>query len=204
MPAGTIVTADPKQLTELFRTARARVASKLPETMGRVAEHLVAAVSDEFDSAGRGNWPPLADSTIAHRRGTEAQILVDTGRFAGSVGRLLYLAGDDRAGDLAGELSAHGIAVDTVVIYRAVAAESLPADLVQALANARLDGALHYSGRSVTTLIELSRSAGVLDAVLNLAHYCLSEEIAVPLRKAGAERISVAPRPLEAALIGLL
>ena len=85
MPAGTIVTADPKQLTELFRTARARVASTLPETMGRVAEHLVSAVSDEFDSAGRGNWPPLADSTIAHRRGTEAQILVDTGRFAGSI-----------------------------------------------------------------------------------------------------------------------
>ena len=127
-----------------------------------------------------------------------------TGRFAGSVGRLLYLAGDDRAGDLAGELSAHGIAVDTVVIYRAVAAERLPPDLVQALANARLDGALHYSRRSVTTLIELSRSADVLNAVLNLAHYCLSEEIAVPLREAGAERISVASRPLEAALIGLL
>jgi uroporphyrinogen-III synthase len=127
-----------------------------------------------------------------------------TRRFAGSVGRLLYLAGEDRAGDLAGGLAARGIAVDTVVIYRAVAAESLPADLVQALANARLDGALHYSRRSVITLIELSRSADVLNAVLNLAHYCLSEEIAVPLRKAGAERISVALRPLEAALIGLL
>ena len=69
---------------------------------------------------------------------------------------------------------------------------------------ARLDGAVHYSRRSVTTLIELSRPAGVLNAVLNLAHYCLSEEIAVPLREAGAERISVAPRPVEAALIGVL
>jgi len=90
------------------------------------------------------------------------------------------------------------------VIYRAVAAEQLPRELIHALSNARLDGAVHYSRRSVTTLIELSRSADVLDAVLDLAHYCLSEEIAVPLRKAGAERISVAPRPLEAALIGLL
>src|SRR4029077_4039498 len=125
-------------------------------------------------------------------------------RCAGSRTSLLFLAGEDRAGDLAGGLAVRGIAVDTVVIYRAVAAESLPADLVQALVNARLDGALHYSRRSVTTLIELSRSADVLNAVLNLAHYCLSEEIAVPLRKAGAERISVASRPLEAALIGLL
>jgi uroporphyrinogen-III synthase len=125
-------------------------------------------------------------------------------RRAGRRTSLLYLAGEDRAGDLAGGLAVRGIAVDTVVIYRAVAAESLPADLVQALVNARLDGALHYSRRSVTTLIELSRSADVLNAVLNLAHYCLSEEIAVPLRKAGAERISVASRPLEAALIALL
>jgi len=125
-------------------------------------------------------------------------------RFSGRVGGLLYLAGEDRAGDLTGELGAQGIAVDTVVVYRAVAAESLPADLVRALSSARLDGALHYSRRSLTTLIELSRPAGVLNAVLNLAHYCLSEEIAVPLREAGAERISVAPRPVEAALIGVL
>jgi len=42
-------------------------------------------------------------------------------RFAGTRKPLLYLAGEDRAGDLAGELAAHGIAVETVVIYRVVA-----------------------------------------------------------------------------------
>lgn len=125
-------------------------------------------------------------------------------RFAGNRMPLLYLAGEDRSGDLAGELAALGIAVDTVMIYRAVAADHLPAELTHALADTRLDGALHYSRRSLTALIELSRPAGVLNAVLNLAHYCLSDEVAVPLREAGAERISVAPRPVEAALIGLL
>jgi uroporphyrinogen-III synthase len=125
-------------------------------------------------------------------------------RFAGGSQRLLYLAGEDRAGDLAGDLGRRGVTVETAVIYRAVAAERLPADLKQALSNAQLDGALHYSRRSVTTLIELGRPAGVLHAVLDLAHYCLSGEVAAPLRNAGARRISVAPRPDEAALIGLL
>lgn len=125
-------------------------------------------------------------------------------RFAGSSQRLLYLAGEDRAGDLAGDLGRQGIAVDTAVIYRAVAAERLSAELVHALSNAELDGALHYSPRSVTVLLELGRSAGVLNALLNLAHYCLSDEVAVPLRNAGAGRISVAARPDEAALIELL
>ena len=125
-------------------------------------------------------------------------------RFAGTRASLLYVASEDRAGDLAGELAARGIAVETVVLYRAVAAERLPPELTQALSSAWLRGALHYSPRSVRTLIELSRSAGVLEAVLNLAHYCLTEEIAAALRQAGAERISIAPRPAEAALIGLL
>jgi uroporphyrinogen-III synthase len=125
-------------------------------------------------------------------------------RFAGRSQRLLYLAGEDRAGDLAGELGAHGIEVDTVVTYQAVAAERLPADLARALSNSQLDGSLHYSRRSVTTLIELSRAAGVLNALLNLAHYCLSDDVAAPLRAAGAGRISIAPHPDEAALLGLL
>jgi uroporphyrinogen-III synthase len=125
-------------------------------------------------------------------------------RFAGSSARLLYLAGEDRAGDLAGELARQGIAVETAVIYRAVAAERLSAELIQALSNGRLDGALHYSRRSVSTLIELGRPAGVLKVLLKLAHYCLSGEVAAPLREAGAGRISVAARPEEAALMDFL
>jgi uroporphyrinogen-III synthase len=125
-------------------------------------------------------------------------------RFAVSSQRLLYLAGEDRAGDLAGDLGRRSVTVETAVIYRAVAAECLPAELKQALSNGELDGALHYSRRSVTTLIELGRAAGVLDALLNLAHTCLSDEVAAPLRNAGARRISVASHPDEAALIGLL
>jgi uroporphyrinogen-III synthase len=117
---------------------------------------------------------------------------------------LLYLAGEDRAGDLAGDLAARGFKVETVVIYRAVAAECLPGELIQALTDARLDGALHYSRRSAATLLALAEKAGTLNVLLNLAHYCLSGEVAAPLRNAGAARVSVAPRPDEAALIGLL
>ena len=48
------------------------------------AEMLVAEVNDKFQSGGPG-WPPLAESTLARRRGSVAQILVDTGRLAGSI-----------------------------------------------------------------------------------------------------------------------
>jgi uroporphyrinogen-III synthase len=125
-------------------------------------------------------------------------------RFGGSEQRLLYLAGDDRAGDLAGDLSAHGIAVETAVIYRAVARNTLPAEAGDALASGQIDGALHYSRRSAATLLRLAGQAGALNAVLNLAHYCLSDEVASPLRDAGAARIEISPHPDEAALLEMI
>jgi uroporphyrinogen-III synthase len=123
-------------------------------------------------------------------------------RLGGRELRLIYLAGEDRAGDLVGDLSAHGVAVDTVVVYRAVAREALPAEVAQGLAS--LDGALHYSPRSVATLLRLAGHAGVLAAALRLAHYGLSDEVAAPLRAAGAERIFIAASPTESALFALL
>ena len=111
-------------------------------------------------------------------------------------GRLLYLAGEDRAG----EFSSHGVAVETAVVYRAIAVEQLPPDV----APAQFDGVLHYSRRSATALLRLAERAGALNAVIGLAHYCLSAEVAAPLRAAGAERIAVAASPTESALLTLL
>jgi uroporphyrinogen-III synthase len=119
-------------------------------------------------------------------------------------GRLLYLAGEDRAGDLAGDLAKCGIAVDTAVIYRALAAEKLPAHLTQALEHGTLEGALHYSRRSVTTLITHARHASALNAVTRIAHYCLSADVAAPLGEVGAPRIKIAPRPDETSLLALI
>jgi uroporphyrinogen-III synthase len=122
-------------------------------------------------------------------------------RFANA--RLLYLAGEDRAGDLAAELAGHGIKVETAVIYRAVAATTLPPEAAQALGANQLDAVLHYSRRSAAILLQLAAAAGAVNTLLGLAHYCLSDAVAVPLREAGARRIAVAPHPGESSLFGL-
>jgi phage gpG-like protein len=61
-------------------------AQDLSETMAVVSELLVAAVSDRYESQGGGEWPGLADATIAKRRKGEGgtKILQDTGAMAGS------------------------------------------------------------------------------------------------------------------------
>lgn len=135
-----------------------------------------------------GALPDLIDLVVAH-----------CGRAGG---RLLYLAGRDRSGDPGGDLLGHGIAVRTVEVYRAVAMDALPDDVIGALGN-DLDGALHYSRRSAATMLDLAAKAGVLNGVLSLEHYCLSAEVATPLRDAHA-RTKIAPVPEEGALLDLV
>ncbi|HEX4040798.1 MAG TPA: uroporphyrinogen-III synthase [Xanthobacteraceae bacterium] len=116
---------------------------------------------------------------------------------------LLYLAGAERSGDLAGALHEKNLAVHTAVIYRAVAAKNLPAQAAAALA-AGIDGVLHYSRRSAEAYIAAARRADLAKAaVADPIHFCLSAKIAAPLLAAGATNVRVAAQPDEAALLAL-
>jgi len=118
--------------------------------------------------------------------------------------RLLYLAGEERSGDLAGLLRSRKFAVDTVLVYRAVTAATLPRHAVDAITGG-IDGVLHFSRRSAEAYRDAALNAGLAEAALqNLTHFCLSARIAEPLRAAGATRIRIAARPDEAALLDLL
>jgi uroporphyrinogen-III synthase len=116
---------------------------------------------------------------------------------------LLYLAGAERAGDLAAKLATRRFSVQTTVVYRAVAVDYLPPAATEALSQ-DIEGVLHYSRRTAEAYVKAARNVGMLESALKPAQYCLSAQIAEPLAEAGAPTIHVAPRPVEAALIELL
>jgi uroporphyrinogen-III synthase len=116
---------------------------------------------------------------------------------------LLYLAGEDRAADLVGELVMHGIAAEMAVVYRAVTAP-FPPELTAALQAGEVDAVLHFSKRSAENYLAGAAQAGIAEQALGVRHICLSAQIAAPLADAGAGRIAIAPRPNETALIASL
>jgi uroporphyrinogen-III synthase len=116
---------------------------------------------------------------------------------------LLYLAGEDRAGDLIGDLAVHGIAAELAVVYRAVTAP-YPPELVAALQAGQVDGVLHFSKRSADNYIDGAKKAGIDAQALIVRHFCLSPQIGEPLVAAGAAQVIVAKRPDEAALLALV
>ena len=124
-------------------------------------------------------------------------------RRADAKGPLLYLAGEDRAADLIGELTARGIAAEMRIVYRAVTAP-FPPDLISALKAGEIDAVLHFSRRSADNYLAGAAQAGIAQQALAVRHFCLSAQIAEPLSGAGAGQIAIAARPDEAALIDLL
>jgi uroporphyrinogen-III synthase len=123
------------------------------------------------------------------------------GEHADAKAPLLYLAGEDRAADLIGELSTRGIAAEMRVVYRAVAAPFPPA-LIEALRVGEVDIVMHFSRRSAENYVAGAKGAGIVGPALAVRHLCLSAQVAEPL--AGASCIAVAAHPDEAALIELL
>ncbi len=117
--------------------------------------------------------------------------------------RLLYLAGEERAGDLAGALRAKNFEVDLVVVYRFLTVQCLPEPAAAALAG-EIDAVLHFSRASAEDFLKAARGSNLLEAALTKpVHFCLSEQVAAPLRRAGAARIQVAAQPTQDALLEL-
>jgi uroporphyrinogen-III synthase len=113
---------------------------------------------------------------------------------------LLYLAGEDRAGDL----TAGGMRVLTAVVYRAVKVERFAPAVAVALGEGGLDGVLHFSRRSAQAYLDCAAHAGIVERALALLHFCLSRQVAQPLAAAGAAAIRIAPHPDEAAMLDLV
>ena len=124
-------------------------------------------------------------------------------RYRGGI-KILYLAGEDRAGDLAAAVAPKDIRFETVVVYRAVAAQHLAPPVAAALKAGTVDGVAHFSRRSAAIYLDCARAAGVLDSALTPFHYCLSQVVAGPLIAAGARQVVVAKSPEENALLDLV
>ena len=116
--------------------------------------------------------------------------------------RLVYIAGRDRKSDLETALAMIGQALEVIEVYEAQTVAALTRQSVEALRIGTLEGVLHFSRRSVETFLALALQEGV--AVSALTHFCLSEDVATPLREAGCPIIAVAKAPNEPALLKLV
>ncbi|WP_254432676.1 uroporphyrinogen-III synthase [Magnetospirillum sp. SS-4] len=119
-------------------------------------------------------------------------------------GVLLHAAGSVTAGDLAGLLEAQGYRVRRQVLYRAVTATRLSAELHRALKGGAVDLALFFSPRTAATFVRLVAAAGLESSIARLAAYGLSANVSAQLAPLPWARLRQAAEPTQAALLAAL
>jgi len=188
-PWGAVLVTSANAARAIAAHPRRRELAALPLfAVGRRSAEAARAAGFAAVTSADGDAKNLADVVAAH---------VKPGR------PLLYLAGADRAADLEGILAARDLALRTGIVYRAVMETQFSPKVRAALAAGEIDGVLHYSRRSAEAFLAAAAVAGIAVGALAARHYCLSAEVAEPLRRAGVD-VSVAARPEEAALLELI
>ena len=147
----------------------------------------------------------LSGATQVREGGGSAQDLADLIAAEVPAGsRILYLAGQVRKPDLEKQLEACGLMPLVRETYTVRALDVLPAALADLLRSHEPSVMLHYSRRSAEIAVALATSAGMAKAFLGLSHKALSNDVAEPLQRAGAEDVIVSAQPDEDSLFATL
>jgi uroporphyrinogen-III synthase len=162
----------------------------------RLLELPLFAVGDHTAEAARG----LGFAKVFSAEGDAAALRDLIRAQASKKKELLYLAGEDVARDLAGQLSEYGLRIVKQTTYRMVPLTALPNEVCDAFAASRIAAVLHYSGRSARAFLNAARADGVEISALAVAQCCISGNVAAILREAGATRVLAAESPDEKAL----
>src|SRR5262249_16059759 len=197
--AGAKLGSPPWQAVLMTSAHAAQAIARHPK-LGQLCALPVLAVGRRTAEAARAAG--FADVTAAGGGAGDLERLVRNRLAAGA--RLLYLAGSDRAHDLAAELAPGGIDVHTVELYRAHAVPEFPPRIEAALRAGDIDGVLHFSRRSAETFVRCAKQAKIGAAAMKPVQFCISESAAEPLARAGAANIRIAAQPDEDALVALI
>lgn len=119
-------------------------------------------------------------------------------------GALLHTQAQETKGGLPERLRALGYDVRTVVLYEAVAAESLPQEASDALQSGALDAVMFYSPRSARVFFNCVVNAGIAQTTSALSALCISQPTADALRPLVFRELLIAARPDQEAMLRLV
>ncbi|MEM8770053.1 MAG: uroporphyrinogen-III synthase [Pseudomonadota bacterium] len=119
-------------------------------------------------------------------------------------GAVLHIAGEHRAGDLVGLLTAKGLEASRYSAYCAEAAAKLPASAANAIAEKTPCDITFFSPRTATLFMKLVENAGLMEQLSRHRALCLSENVAKALSSAPWKDIRIAAARNSAAMVSLM
>jgi len=116
-------------------------------------------------------------------------------------GRLLHIAGEVVAGDLAGALRAQGFSTERIVLYDARPVAALSKSAICGLCSGEIDFAVFFSPRTAAIFVELAHAAGLAACSRTITALSISPAADAPLSALSWSDRRVAEKPTQAALL---
>lgn len=195
-------TIDVSEVHALIATSRNALKALKAQAVHRIAAQLPIYVV--------GQATALEARAMGFRRiivgsGTVASLLLEIVATADPQSDvLMHLAGDEVAGNLAGELELHGFRVMQPVVYRMLPTAAFTPDIEDQIETGEVDGVLLFSPRTASVYADLISGHGLEKASRRLNHYCLSNAVAQRLAPLAPVRIEIPSRPALEPLLELL
>ena len=117
-------------------------------------------------------------------------------------GKILYFSGQEIKGDLVNVLTQKSFDIERLIVYEALAAQSLQSETKEALITGRLKAILFFSPRTSEIFVNLSSMYA--QVFKNIMIVCLSSEVASPLQKFQWQQILIAPERTGRSMVSLL
>lgn len=114
--------------------------------------------------------------------------------------KILHLSGEDVARDLI----VPSITVERLALYKAIQAQTVPADCLEALGQGSITAIMFYSPRTAETTISLLREYGRIGQVSSIKALCISDSVVKCLRDLPWQDVQVADKPDQAAMLQLV
>jgi uroporphyrinogen-III synthase len=118
--------------------------------------------------------------------------------------KVVHVAGEHRAYDLAGALSREGLCCCTLTVYSMEASEQFDSKTRELLKSGRLDGVILMSPRTAEVFLTLCRRSQLTDQARKLFFFCISQSVAEKLQSLYPISVGVAERPNRQALLDLV
>ncbi|MHA1164623.1 MAG: uroporphyrinogen-III synthase [Alphaproteobacteria bacterium] len=119
-------------------------------------------------------------------------------------GILIHLAGTRLAFDLKSALEDKGFEVEQPVLYRTRNAAGFSEEARAALGGDNLDGVILMSPMTAQTFVTLIDASDLSEGAKKLTYFCLSNNVAEPLKALSGARVLIAGRPREDDLLALI
>ena len=117
---------------------------------------------------------------------------------------ILYPCGEETRIDMSALMAAKHIQVRPIICYRAIAEDSLPNAVIDALAAGTLGGVVLFSPRSAALVCELMTAAGFADSAREIDAFCISLNVASATGTLPFRSVKVAASPTNEAMITLI